>query len=50
MFPAEQQEQVRVQIAGTLQGVVTQALIPTADGAAGSPRSRSCSPTTQSGT
>jgi twitching motility protein PilT len=32
VFPAEQQEQVRVQIAGTLQGVVTQALIPTADG------------------
>src|SRR5213592_2513736 len=33
VFPAEQQEQVRVQIAGTLQGVVTQALLPTADGA-----------------
>jgi twitching motility protein PilT len=33
VFPAEQQEQIRVQIAGTLQGVVTQALIPTADGA-----------------
>jgi twitching motility protein PilT len=32
VFPAEQQEQVRVQIAGTLQGVVTQALVPTADG------------------
>ena len=32
VFPAEQQEQVRVQIAGTLQGVVTQALLPTADG------------------
>jgi twitching motility protein PilT len=32
VFPAAQQEQVRVQIAGTLQGVVTQALLPTADG------------------
>jgi twitching motility protein PilT len=30
--PPEAQEQVRVQIAGTLQGVVTQALLPTADG------------------
>ena len=32
VFPPEQQEQVRVQLAGTLQGVVTQALLPTADG------------------
>jgi twitching motility protein PilT len=32
VFPAAQQEQVRTQIAGTLQGVITQALIPTADG------------------
>jgi twitching motility protein PilT len=32
VFPAEQQEQVRIQIAGALQGVVTQALLPTADG------------------
>jgi twitching motility protein PilT len=32
VFPAEQQEQVRVQIAGSLQGVVTQTLLPTADG------------------
>src|ERR671937_9460 len=32
LFPAEQQEQVRVQIAVSLQGVVTQALLPTADG------------------
>jgi twitching motility protein PilT len=31
-FPAAQQEQVRVQIASTLQGVVTQTLLPTADG------------------
>jgi twitching motility protein PilT len=31
-FPAEQQEQIRMQLAGTLQGIVTQALIPTADG------------------
>jgi twitching motility protein PilT len=31
-YPAEQQEQVRMQLAGTLQGIVTQALLPTADG------------------
>jgi twitching motility protein PilT len=33
VFPAAQQEQVRVQIAGTLQGVVTQTLLPRRDGA-----------------
>jgi twitching motility protein PilT len=33
VFPAEQQEQVRMQLAGALQGVITQALVPTADGA-----------------
>jgi twitching motility protein PilT len=32
VFPPEQQEQVRIQIASSLQGVVTQALLPTADG------------------
>jgi twitching motility protein PilT len=32
VFPAEQQEQVRIQIASSLVGVVTQALLPTADG------------------
>src|SRR6266511_748895 len=32
VFPPEQQEQVRIQIANSLQGVVTQTLIPTADG------------------
>ena len=32
VFPGEQQEQVRVQLAGALQGVVTQSLLPTADG------------------
>jgi twitching motility protein PilT len=32
VFPAEQQEQVRIQIASSLQGVVTQTLVPTADG------------------
>ncbi|MDQ4030617.1 MAG: type IV pilus twitching motility protein PilT [Actinomycetota bacterium] len=32
VFPAEQQEQVRIQLAGALQGVITQALLPTADG------------------
>src|SRR3954467_8031726 len=32
VFRAEQQEQIRVQIASSLQGVITQALLPTADG------------------
>src|SRR6187431_1796932 len=32
VFPAAQQEQIRVQLAATLEGVVTQALLPTADG------------------
>jgi twitching motility protein PilT len=32
VFSAEQQEQVRVQIASTLQGIVTQTLMPTIDG------------------
>ena len=32
VFPSEQQDQVRVQLSGTLQGVVTQTLVPTADG------------------
>jgi twitching motility protein PilT len=32
VFPATQQEQIRIQIAATLQGVVTQNLLPTADG------------------
>src|SRR5947209_8537010 len=33
VFPPEQQEQVRIMIAGSLQAIVTQALLPTADGA-----------------
>ena len=32
VFTAEQQEQVRTQIAGALQGVITQTLLPTLDG------------------
>jgi twitching motility protein PilT len=32
VFPPTQQEQVRMQLANTLQGVVTQTLLPTADG------------------
>ncbi|MGZ4363276.1 MAG: type IV pilus twitching motility protein PilT [Gaiellaceae bacterium] len=32
VFPAEQQEQIRIQLASSLQGVITQALLPTADG------------------
>jgi twitching motility protein PilT len=31
-FPGTQQEQIRVQLAATLEGIVTQALLPTADG------------------
>jgi twitching motility protein PilT len=34
VFPAAQQEQVRVQIASTIQGIVTQTLVPTIDGRA----------------
>jgi twitching motility protein PilT len=32
VFPAAQQEQIRTQIAGALQGVITQTLLPTLDG------------------
>jgi twitching motility protein PilT len=32
VFPPHQQQQVRVQLSTTLQGVVTQQLVPTADG------------------
>ena len=32
VFPAEQQRQVRIQLSTTLQGIVTQTLLPTADG------------------
>jgi twitching motility protein PilT len=32
VFPAAQQEQVRVQIASTIQGIITQTLVPTIDG------------------
>jgi twitching motility protein PilT len=32
VFPAEQQDQIRIQLSMALQGVVTQALLPTADG------------------
>src|SRR5512133_2722211 len=31
-FPAGQQDQIRIQLAATLEGIVTQALLPTADG------------------
>lgn len=33
VFPAEQQAQVRTQLSNTLQGIVAQQLVPTADGA-----------------
>ncbi|MFC1501182.1 type IV pilus twitching motility protein PilT [Elusimicrobiota bacterium] len=33
VFPPHQQQQIRVQLASTLKGVVSQALIPTSDGA-----------------
>jgi twitching motility protein PilT len=32
VFPPHQQQQIRVQLASSLQGVVTQTLVPTADG------------------
>jgi twitching motility protein PilT len=32
VFPAAQQEQVRIQVAATIQGIVTQTLLPTMDG------------------
>jgi twitching motility protein PilT len=32
VFPAEQQEQIRTQIASSVQGVITQTLLPTLDG------------------
>src|ERR671922_2211682 len=32
VFPAAQQEQVRMQLSSTLEGIITQALLPTADG------------------
>jgi twitching motility protein PilT len=32
VFPSGQQQQVRIQLAATLQGIVTQNLVPTADG------------------
>jgi twitching motility protein PilT len=37
VFPTQQQEQIRVMLASTLEGVVTQQLIPTADGAGRAP-------------
>ncbi len=33
VFPTQQQEQIRVMLASTLEGVVTQQLVPTSDGA-----------------
>ncbi len=32
VFPAAQQHQIRTQLAATIQGIITQALLPTADG------------------
>jgi twitching motility protein PilT len=32
VFPAAQQEQIRMQLSGTLEGIITQALLPTSDG------------------
>jgi twitching motility protein PilT len=32
VFPSDQQQQVRIQLSGTLQGVVSQQLVPTLDG------------------
>ena len=37
VFPGEQQDQIRAQIAGSLQGVITQTLLPTANGVGRAP-------------
>jgi twitching motility protein PilT len=37
VFPTQQQEQIRVMLAATLEGVVTQQLVPTADGSGRAP-------------
>jgi len=37
VFPTQQQEQIRVMLASTLEGVVTQQLVPTADGSGRTP-------------
>ena len=50
VFPAAQQDQVRMQLANTLQGIVTQTLLPKADGSGRVARWRSSSWTTRSGT
>ena len=50
VFPAAQQDQVRMQLANTLQGIVTQTLMPKADGSGRVSRSRSSSSTTRFGT
>jgi twitching motility protein PilT len=50
VFPAAQQEQVRMQLANTLQGIVTQTLIRRSTATAASARSRSSSSTTRSAT
>ena len=42
VFPAHQQQQVRVQLAASLQGICTQQLLPTPDGA-GAPSRARCS-------
>ena len=47
VFPAEQQEQVRDQIAGSLQGSSPRRCSRPPTARAASPRSRSCSPTTR---
>ena len=50
VFPAHQQQQVRVQLSVALQGIVTQQLLPTADGRAAPWPARSWSPTRPSAT
>ena len=40
VFPPHQQQQVRMQLSIALQGIVTQQLLPTADGSAGSSPAR----------
>ena len=49
VFPAERQDQIRVQLAASLAAVIAQRLVP-GSAAAWSPPSRSSSPTTRCGT
>ena len=50
VFPAHQQQQIRTQLATTIQGIMTQQLLPRPAGRGGSSRARSSSPRRQCAT